>query len=541
METKFPWENEEPSEPAPTPEKLPAPPDFLKAYREPTGELTPEAAPVPPAEIPTFADTFVPPWEEQTQSADTKPESIPPAEEEPTLPAAAPFLDRLRSIAEAPQPSGAAEPATPSEATDKAPLFSDEFKLPWEEEPPAIMPEAAPLTPETTVPEQPTRAPAREEPFAQTASFLDRFKNAPEAPKQTIVEPAPEPVQPVPATTFPPGFVPPWEEVQQEQPVQNAQASQPEAPTTAEPVVMPDETKLPWEEDSTTAESVGTEPVTPEPESTEPVTPSPEAVNAELTAVEPMASEAAPVEQPAAEPTATEQASVSGFPADFKPPWEEDTPAMGENPAETLPYPWEQAAPASSDVTQPMRVAGKPATQTPVEVTQPQAVLEPARTFEPPTLAMQTRPLQSPWMAKTHPLARVSDAEASGITQATYTCVIVPRSPLIHLAGNISDMLSEWVPQLCHSFGWRLDSMVVRFEYMQWTVTIAPSVSASDMIRILREHTSQRIFQNLPRLKPRNSAEEFWANGYLIVNGVEPPASEVLHDYIDQVHKRQSS
>jgi CheY-like chemotaxis protein/REP element-mobilizing transposase RayT len=507
LETKFPWESEDQAEQAPAQEKPPAPPDFLKAYREPTGELTESPATAAPAEIPIFPDTFVPPWEEESQPPTAaQPESASQTNEESTVPAAASFLDRFRSTAEEAQPvevpDSTVTPETPVEA---APVLPEEFKLPWEEENPPAPLESASQEPQSTEPQSPTPAPAaQEEPLNAPAAFLDRFKLSQEEPSSTMVEPLP--AQPTPANAFPPGFVPPWEEVLQPEPTENVQAEaepvaapQPEPQVTTEPATPSEEAKLPWEE-------------------------------------EPQAVESTPVEPAAAEP-----APASVLPADFKPPWEEDTPAAENHSSEGLPYPWGQSTAASNEETQPVRVAFKPAAENQGEATQSNFTQEPARAFQPPTPAMQTRPLQSPWMAKTHPLARLNDSEMGSITQASYTCVIVPRSPLIRLTGNLTDMLSEWVPQLCHSFGWRLDSVAVRLEYLQWTITMAPSVSPSDMIRILREHTSQRIFELLPRLKPRNPAEEFWANGYLIVNGIEPPAPEVLRDYIDQVHKRQGS
>ena len=539
-ETQFPWKNEEQVEQTPVQETPSAPPDFLKAFREPTSELTESASPAAPADIPAFPDTFVPPWEEENTSATAQAEPAAFVNEEPTVPAAAPFLDRFRSMVEETQPTDSTEStAIPEAQTNAGPSFPEAFKLPWEEETPPTPAEAVPQAFQQAEPEPPAHAPAQEGPFAQTASFLDRFKYAPEAPVSPIDEASQ--AQPAPDITFPPGFVPPWEEAQPAESAENAsaepksvQASQPEPAIAAERVPSQEETRLPWEEEPATAEPAPAEPVFPEPVAVE-------AVSNEPARVKPAVAESASAEPAAVEPAPTEPVLASFLPADFKPPWEEDVPATGNNPSEEPSFPWEQATTASNEETQPVRVATKPVTPIPAEVTQPNAVLEPARTFEPPTPAMQTRPLQSPWMTKTHPLARLSEADTAGITQATYTCVIVPRSPLIHLTGNLTEMLSQWVPQLCHSFGWRLNAVTVRSEYLQWTVTMAPSVSPSDMIRILREHTSQRIFENLPRLKPRNPAEEFWANGYLIVNGVEPPAPEVLRDYISQVHKRLGS
>src|SRR6185503_13004736 len=57
-----------------------------------------------------------------------------------------------------------------------------------------------------------------------------------------------------------------------------------------------------------------------------------------------------------------------------------------------------------------------------------------------------------------------------GLYNLTYACLLVPRFSSHYLTGDMSDRLSEWLPQICIAFGWRLEYLAVRPEYVQWVV-----------------------------------------------------------------------
>jgi CheY-like chemotaxis protein len=49
-----------------------------------------------------------------------------------------------------------------------------------------------------------------------------------------------------------------------------------------------------------------------------------------------------------------------------------------------------------------------------------------------------------------------------GLYNLTYACLLVPRFSTHYLTGDMSDQLSEWLPQICIAFGWRLEYLAVR-------------------------------------------------------------------------------
>ncbi|KXK11489.1 MAG: Transposase IS200 like protein [Chloroflexi bacterium OLB14] len=127
----------------------------------------------------------------------------------------------------------------------------------------------------------------------------------------------------------------------------------------------------------------------------------------------------------------------------------------------------------------------------------------------------------------------------SGLYHLTYACLLVPRFTTHHITGDLSERISEWLPNICIAFGWRLEYLAVRPEYLQWVANVQPSTSPSYLMRITRQQTSEKIFAEFPRLKKENPSGDFWAPGYLIMGGTQPHPPQLVRDYINQTRTRQ--
>lgn len=172
---------------------------------------------------------------------------------------------------------------------------------------------------------------------------------------------------------------------------------------------------------------------------------------------------------------------------------------------------------------------------------------------EEPTAAApeETRPAQLDGLEETRPIQRPSahpqpmppaqlselDPAAPGLSYLAYTCILLPRFQEHFLTGELALQLGQWLPELCIAFGWRLEGIAIRPDYLQWTLRVPPAISPGGLVRTLRQQTSLRVFQAFPHLK--NPAEDFWAPGYLILSGAQPPAADLLHDYMEQTRRRQ--
>ncbi|MGB8213153.1 MAG: transposase [Anaerolineales bacterium] len=147
----------------------------------------------------------------------------------------------------------------------------------------------------------------------------------------------------------------------------------------------------------------------------------------------------------------------------------------------------------------------------------------------------ETRPSSIPGATRKIVLEPVSPS----VYNLDYACLLVPRIAYHHLIGDLSDCLSEWVPEICIAFGWRLEYISVRPDHLLWIVNVAPATSPGYLMRILRQHTSEKIFTDFSRFKKENPSGDFWAPGYLIMGGSQPPPAQLIRDFIAQTRRRQ--
>ena len=149
-----------------------------------------------------------------------------------------------------------------------------------------------------------------------------------------------------------------------------------------------------------------------------------------------------------------------------------------------------------------------------------------------------SQPVTSPAPGSAHV---VFDPAMPGMVNLVYSCVIIPRLPQHHLTGDLAERLVEWVGQLCLAFAWRLAYISVSPEHVQWIVNVSPNTSPSYLMRILRQHTSQRIFSEFPDLARANPSGDFWAPGYLIMSSSQPPPEPVVCEFIHQIRQHQGA
>lgn len=152
-----------------------------------------------------------------------------------------------------------------------------------------------------------------------------------------------------------------------------------------------------------------------------------------------------------------------------------------------------------------------------------------------PNSIIETRPQSVTEVAHRIVLEPVSPA----MFNLNYACLLVPRFDTHHLTGDMADRLAGWVPQICVAFGWRLEHIALRPEYLQWVVSVPPATAPGYIMRIIRQHSSDRVFKEFPRLKDENPSGDFWAPGYLIMGGSQPHPQKLVRDFIEQTRQRQ--
>ncbi|MBT3320906.1 MAG: IS200/IS605 family transposase [Anaerolineae bacterium] len=135
----------------------------------------------------------------------------------------------------------------------------------------------------------------------------------------------------------------------------------------------------------------------------------------------------------------------------------------------------------------------------------------------------------------------ILENSSSGMYDLTYACLLVPRFGTHYLTGDLSEEISKWMPDICIAFGWRLEFLSIRPDYLQWVVNVPPTTSPGYLMRIMRKQTSEKIFRDFPRQKDKNPSGDFWAPGYLIMGGSQPHPSKLVKDYINRTRLRQGT
>ncbi|MFH1635084.1 MAG: transposase [Chloroflexota bacterium] len=131
------------------------------------------------------------------------------------------------------------------------------------------------------------------------------------------------------------------------------------------------------------------------------------------------------------------------------------------------------------------------------------------------------------------------EPETPTLHNLTYACVLVPRLPQHHLVSDLAIQLNQWVNQVSLIFGWRLEHLSIRPNYLHWVAFIPPATSPGYMVRNLRQYTSQQIFAEFSRLELENPSGDFWAPGYLIVNGQDSLPQQVVQEFIGKTRASQ--
>lgn len=121
----------------------------------------------------------------------------------------------------------------------------------------------------------------------------------------------------------------------------------------------------------------------------------------------------------------------------------------------------------------------------------------------------------------------------------SYALALLPRLPQHFITGDLSDQMAGTIQRLSLAFGWRLEHLSVRPEYLLLIATLSPEIPPETLVANLKAYTSQWIFDDFPRLGRENPSGDFWAPGYLLIAATQPPSQQVLRIFIEQTRRVQ--
>jgi REP element-mobilizing transposase RayT len=116
----------------------------------------------------------------------------------------------------------------------------------------------------------------------------------------------------------------------------------------------------------------------------------------------------------------------------------------------------------------------------------------------------------------TKPVAQKAPQPSLADTVFDTTFYLVPRVNHHYILGELAHRLRVWLPKLCEVYGWQLDLLSVRPDYLKWTLRDFPECLTREMLGILRRVTSEQIFKVFPALLAGNPTQDFWSPGYLV-------------------------
>jgi len=130
------------------------------------------------------------------------------------------------------------------------------------------------------------------------------------------------------------------------------------------------------------------------------------------------------------------------------------------------------------------------------------------------------RPVQDEWLSPSDKSSHTDNLDMDLLVWtekvSDVTFYLVPGHDSQYLLGDLAHRLRDWLPAICSTYGWELDFLSIRPDYMKWTLHDFPESLILEMLRIIREQLSEKIYRVFPHLLPNNQLKDFWSPGYLV-------------------------
>jgi REP element-mobilizing transposase RayT len=119
-----------------------------------------------------------------------------------------------------------------------------------------------------------------------------------------------------------------------------------------------------------------------------------------------------------------------------------------------------------------------------------------------------------------------------------YACLLLTRRRDHKLTGDLRPLLERWMRDIAVAYGWRIKKLNIGEETLQWVVSVPPTTSANEMLRIFRTETTRRIFESFPHYR-NQLADDFWAPGYLLTGNERLFTSDYIQRYVQRIRSNQ--
>jgi REP element-mobilizing transposase RayT/CheY-like chemotaxis protein len=123
---------------------------------------------------------------------------------------------------------------------------------------------------------------------------------------------------------------------------------------------------------------------------------------------------------------------------------------------------------------------------------------------------------------------------SDGMYNLTYSCLLIPRFCSHRLTRDRENLVIDCMKEIYTSYGWRLEFLEAKPDYLRWVASIPPTIALSEHIEIIRKETSKRLFDDFPPYRQENLSSDYWAPGYLIMGGKNALSDQLIMAYTKQ-------
>lgn len=119
-----------------------------------------------------------------------------------------------------------------------------------------------------------------------------------------------------------------------------------------------------------------------------------------------------------------------------------------------------------------------------------------------------------------------------------YACLLIPRFLSTPITPEVRTILSEEMTNIFLSNGWKLESLVIDKDFMQWVCLLPATISPAKHVKIVREATTTLVTPFFRKLTHNGLLRDFWAPGQLLESGNELIARYEIDEFIES-NRRQ--
>ena len=119
------------------------------------------------------------------------------------------------------------------------------------------------------------------------------------------------------------------------------------------------------------------------------------------------------------------------------------------------------------------------------------------------------------------------------VYQTAYHVVLCPKYRKSILIGSIADETKYLIEGICLERNWPVLALEVQPDHIHLFVSIPPSTSVADAVKILKGSTARKLFVKFPELKKQLWGGHLWSPSYY-VGTAGNVSSETIQKYIER-------